>query len=72
VFPAPDQRDRAGTHRHLWETLRDERPAPVPGGIAYLWTTGNTGTYSLLINPQPGLMCMIDAGQSDRLKEVEA
>ena len=54
------------------ESLRDEREAPVPGGMAYLWTNGFTGTYSVLINPQPGLTCLIDVGQSDRLKELEA
>jgi len=54
------------------ETLRDEQPAPVPGGIAYLWANGSTGTYTVLIKPQPGLTCMIDTGQSDRLKEQAA
>ena len=54
------------------ESLRDEREAPVPGGMAYLWTNGFTGTYSVLINPEPGLTCLIDAGRSDRLKERAA
>lgn len=54
------------------ESLRAEQEAPVPGGMAYLWTNGLTGTYSVLINPQPGLTCLIDVGQSDRLKELEA
>lgn len=54
------------------ESLRAEREAPVPGGMAYLWTNGLTGTYSVLINPQPGVTCIIDAGRSNRLKELEA
>ena len=54
------------------ESLRASRAAPVPGGMAYLWTNGLTGSYSVLINPQPGLTCLIDAGQSDSLKEREA
>lgn len=53
------------------ETLRESREAPVPGGIAHLWTNGSTGTYSVLINPQDGLTCLIDAGQSNSLKEQE-
>lgn len=52
--------------------LRAEREAPVPGGMVYLWTNGLTGTYSVLIHPQPGLTCLIDYGQSDRLREMEA
>lgn len=54
------------------ETLRDERPAPVPGGTAYLWTNGATGSYTVLINPEPGLTCLLDGGQSDSLKEWSA
>lgn len=54
------------------ESLRAEREAPVPGGMAYLWTNGMTGTYSVLINPEPGLTCIIEYGQSDRVKELEA
>lgn len=54
------------------ESLRAEREAPVPGGTAYLWTNGLAGTYSVLINPEPGLTCAIDSGQSDSLKELSA
>lgn len=54
------------------EALRDEREADVPGGIAYLWTNGSTGSYTVLINPQPGMTCVIGDGQSDSLKEQEA
>ena len=53
------------------ETLRASREANVPGGTAQLWTNGATGTYSVLTNPEPGLTCLIDAGQDDRLKELE-
>lgn len=51
------------------ETLRGSGEAPVPGGEAHLWTNGATGTYSVLVNPEPGLTCLLDAGQDDRLKE---
>ena len=54
------------------EALRDEREANVPGGVVFLWTNGSTGTYSILINPQHGMTCLIDYGQSDSLKELEA
>ena len=54
------------------ETLRESREAPVPGGMAHLWTNGSTGSYSVLINPQDGLTCVIDACQSDSLKEQSA
>lgn len=42
------------------------------GGTVYVWTNQHTGTYSILINPQPGMTCIIDAGQSDRLIEYDA
>ena len=51
------------------ETLRASRPAPVPGGTAHLWTNGANGSYSVLINPEPGLTCLIDSGQEDSLRE---
>lgn len=54
------------------ETLRASREAPVAGGSAHLWTNGPTGSYTVLINPEPGLTCVIGMGQSDRLKELSA
>ena len=54
------------------ETLRASREAPVPGGVAHLWTNGPTGSYTVLINPEPGLSCVIAAGQSDGFKELSA
>ena len=54
------------------ETLRASREAPVAGGVAHLWTNGPTGSYTVLINPEPGVTCAIEAGQSDRLKELSA
>ena len=54
------------------ETLRASREAPVAGGVAHLWTNGPTGSYTVLINPEPGMTCVIDMGQSDSLKEREA
>lgn len=54
------------------ETLRASREAPVAGGLAHLWTNGPTGSYTVLINPEPGLTCVIDMGKSDRFKELSA
>ena len=52
------------------ETLRGSGEAHVPGGVAHLWTNAATGSYTVLINPEPNLTCIIEAGQSDRLKEM--
>lgn len=54
------------------ESLRASREAPVAGGVVHLWTNGPTGSYTVLINPEPGMTCVIDMGQSDSLKEREA
>ena len=54
------------------ETLRASREAPVAGGVAHLWTNGPTGSYSVLINPEPGMTCVLESGQSDTLKELSA
>ena len=54
------------------ETLRASREATVPGGVAHLWTNGPTGSYTVLINPEPGLSCVIASGQSDGFKELAA
>lgn len=54
------------------ETLRASREAPVGGGVAHLWTNGPTGSYSVLINPEPGMTCVLESGQSDTLKELSA
>lgn len=51
------------------ETLRASQEAAVPGGVAHLWTNGATGSYTLIINPEPGVSCIIGVGQSDSLKE---
>ena len=53
------------------EALRDQREADVPGGTVYLWANRDTGRYSILTNPMPGITCLIDAGQSDMLKDKE-
>ena len=54
------------------ESLRASREAPVAGGVAHLWTNGPTGSYTVLINPEPDMTCIIDSGQSDRFKELQA
>lgn len=54
------------------ETLRASEAAPVPGGVAHLWTNGATGSYTMLITPEPGVTCIIGVGQSDSLKEQAA
>ena len=54
------------------KTLRASREAPVPGGTVHLWTNGATGRYTVLINPEPGLTCVLTEGQSDTLKEWSA
>lgn len=51
------------------ESLRASREAPVDGGVVHLWTNGPTGSYTVTINPEPGMTCVIDMGQSDSLKE---
>ena len=50
-------------------THRASREADVPGGMAHLWTNGATGSYTVLINPEPGLTCLLTVGQSDGFKE---
>lgn len=66
----------AFVHSELMERygqeLRDIREADVAGGVVELWTNPINGSYSVLIYPRPGYSCLVDSGQSDRLKEREA
>ena len=50
------------------EQLQESRDDPrVPGGVAELWVNHRTGTFTVLVYPQPGVACLVQTGQSDKL-----
>jgi len=50
------------------EQLQESRDDPrAPGGVAELWVNHRTGTFTVLVYPQPGVACLVQTGQSDRL-----
>ena len=50
------------------EQLQESRDDPsAPGGVAELWVNHRTGTFTVLVYPQPGIACLVQAGQSDKL-----
>jgi hypothetical protein len=50
------------------EQLQESRDAPhVIGGVAELWSNHRTGTFTVLVYPQPGVACLVQTGQSDKL-----
>ena len=50
------------------EQLQESRDDPrAPGGVAELWVNHRTGTFTVLVYPQPGVACLVQTGQSDKL-----
>ena len=50
------------------EQLQESRDDPrAPGGVAELWVNHRTGAFTVLVYPQPGVACLVQTGQSDRL-----
>ena len=50
------------------EQLQESRDDPrAPGGVAELWINHRTGTFTVLVYPQPGVACLVQTGQSDKL-----
>jgi hypothetical protein len=39
----------------------------VIGGVAELWINHLTGAFAVLVYPQPGVACLVQTGQSDKL-----
>jgi len=48
----------------LYESRDDPR---APGGVAELWVNHRTGTFTVLVYPQPSVACLVQTGQSDKL-----
>ena len=44
----------------------------APGGVVELWVNHRTGTFTVLVYPQPGVACLKQSGQSDGLISYEA
>ena len=50
------------------EQFYESRADPsAPGGVAELWINHRTGTFTVLVYPQPGVACLVQTGQSDKL-----
>ena len=50
------------------EQFQESRADPsAPGGVAELWINHQTGAFSVLVYPQPGVACIVQTGQSDTL-----
>jgi len=50
------------------EQLQESRDDPrAPGGVAELWVNHRTGAFTVLVYPQPGVACLVQTGQSDKL-----
>ena len=50
------------------EQFYESRADPsAPGGVAELWINHRTGTFTVLVYPQPGVACIVQIGQSDKL-----
>ena len=48
--------------------LKESRDSPrAPGGVAELWINHRTGAFAVLVYPQPGVACLVQTGQSDKL-----
>ena len=48
--------------------FQESRADPsAPGGVAELWINHQTGAFSVLVYPQPGVACIVQTGQSDKL-----
>jgi len=55
------------------EQLQESRDDPrAPGGVAELWVNHRTGTFTVLVYPEPGVACLVQTGQSDKLISYEA
>ena len=50
------------------EQFQESRADPsAPGGVAELWINHQTGAFAVLVYPQPGVACIVQTGQSDKL-----
>ena len=50
------------------EQFYESRADPsAPGGVAELWINHRTGTFTVLVYPQPGVACLVQTGQSAKL-----
>jgi len=50
------------------EQFYESRADPsAPGGVAELWINHRTGAFAVLVYPQPGVACLVQTGQSDKL-----
>ena len=48
--------------------FQESRADPsAPGGVAELWINHRTGAFAVLVYPQPGVACLVQMGQSDKL-----
>ena len=48
--------------------FQESRADPsAPGGVAELWINHQTGAFAVLVYPQPGVACIVQTGQSDKL-----
>jgi len=48
--------------------FQESRADPsAPGGVAELWINHRTGAFAVLVYPQPGVACLVQTGQSDKL-----
>ena len=48
--------------------FQESRAYPsAPGGVAELWINPQTGAFAVLVYPQPGVTCLVQTGQSDKL-----
>ena len=48
--------------------FQESRADPsAPGGVAELWINHQTGAFAVLVYPQPGVACLVQTGQSDKL-----
>ena len=75
AIPASAQ-TTCGTTEAVHTTLTDQyglqfqesRAYPsAPGGVAELWINPQTGAFAVLVYPQPGVTCLVQTGQSDKL-----
>ena len=50
------------------EQFQESRADPsAPGGVAELWINHRTGAFAVLVYPHPGVACIVQTGQSDKL-----
>jgi hypothetical protein len=55
------------TDQHGLQFQESRADPSAPGGVAELWINHQTGAFSVLVYPQPGVACIVQTGQSDKL-----